>query len=633
LQISQIDIEKIISIVQNNRKIERDSKRFVSIPRTAMGTLRQDLINTLGVDRTKGFLMRYGWNCGASDANEVKQKKWNSPRDLVLEGTRMCTMRGYGLIEPLKVSLDLKNSEGICKNSYEAEEHIKYFGYSDSFVCHTLIGYASGYLSTITGEKIIAKEAQCSGRGDEHCYWVAKPVEEWGDDIKEYLTYFEEENLAQELDQAYQNLKIKLDIFNKGYLVQQQLMQTVLWEEDLNSIAQTVFNSTQVPVLIEDSHFKPIAFAGINFEIAQMYSRSLNDCFFERDEKGLNKLNWSNPIEEIPISNHCLRLITPIRVRQHIVGYASFISEGSPFEESDYFILGQTSLASSLHFLNEHVRLDAELRTRGDFLEEILSQKISLQEILNRAQYIEFNLQGSYSILTLDKQEIHGNEEESYKLTDELVKSLSAFFKEREINVLIGKKLGCVVILLSDTKIVEKNENINRLCQEIIDYCRYLNSKYHYKLGVSSESTSILEASDLYEESLAALKVANEQKNIISFCSLGIVGILFQSKNKKGIRKFSNKLLGKLLEEDQDRNMELTTTLYHYLNNGCNAQKTAKATNFSITGMRYRLKRINELLSVDFNEPGVSYQLYLAIQSLIVLGDLEIQQIENLSTK
>lgn len=283
----------------------------------------------------------------------------------------MCTLRGYGLIEPLKVSLDLKNSEGICKNSYEAEEHIKYFGYSDSFVCHTLIGYASGYLTTITGEKIIAKEVQCSGRGDEHCYWVGKPVEEWGEDIQEYLAYFEVENLAQELDQAYQNLKTKLDIFNKGYQVQQQLMQTVLWEEDLHAIAHTVFDSTQVPVLIEDSQFKPIAFAGINLETAQMYSRSLNDCFFEREEKGLYELKWTNPIEVIPISNNCKRLITPIRVRQHIVGYASFISGGSPFEESDYFILGQTSLASSLHILNERVRLDAELRTRGDFLEEI----------------------------------------------------------------------------------------------------------------------------------------------------------------------------------------------------------------------------------------------------------------------
>lgn len=603
LQITKVDIEKIISIVQNNKKIEGDAKRFVSIPRTAMGTLRQDLINTLGVDRTKGFLMRYGWNCGVSDANEVKQKEWDSPRELVLEGTRMCTMRGYGVIEPLKVSLDLKNSEGICKNSYEAEEHIKYFGYSDSFVCHTLMGYASGYLTTITGEKIIAKEVQCSGHGDEHCYWVAKPVDEWGEDIQDYLAYFEVENLAQELDQAYQHLKTKLDIFNKGYHIQQQLMQTVLWEEDLNSIAQTVYDSTEVPVLIEDCHFKPIAFAGIIPEKAKMYSQSLNDFLIERNEQGVIDLDWSNPMEEILISDNCRRLIAPIRVRQHIVGYASFISEDSSFEESDYFILGQTSLASSLHFLNERVRLDAELRTRGDFLEEILSQKISLQEILNRAQYIEFDLQGSYTILTLDKQDIHGNEEESYKLTDELAKSLSSFFKEREINVLLGKKNSCIVILLSDTKVLDNNGSINRLCKEIIDYCRYLNSKYHYKLGVSSESTSILEASDLYEESLAALKVANEQNNIIPFCSLGIVGILFQSKNKKGIRKFSNKLLGKLLEEDRDRNMELTTTLYHYLNNGCNAQKTAKATNFSITGMRYRLKRINELLGIDFNEP------------------------------
>ncbi|MHB1167430.1 MAG: XylR N-terminal domain-containing protein, partial [Carboxydocellales bacterium] len=42
--------------------------RMLLINAQAMGTLRKDLIATLGQERAKGFLTRYGWACGSIDA-------------------------------------------------------------------------------------------------------------------------------------------------------------------------------------------------------------------------------------------------------------------------------------------------------------------------------------------------------------------------------------------------------------------------------------------------------------------------------------------------------------------------------------------------------------------------------------
>ena len=47
--------------------------------------------------------------------------------------------------------------------------------------------------------------------------------------------------------------------------------------------------------------------------------------------------------------------------------------------------------------------------------------------------------------------------------------------------------------------------------------------------------------------------------------------------------------------------MELTKTLYHYLENGSNVHQTARAMNFSISGLRYRLGRLNEILQLDMS--------------------------------
>ena len=68
----------------------------------------------------------------------------------------------------------------------------------------------------------------------------------------------------------------------------------------------------------------------------------------------------------------------------------------------------------------------------------------------------------------------------------------------------------------------------------------------------------------------------------------------------------------------------MTKTLFHYLNNGCNINKTARAINFSITGLRYRIQKINELLETDINVPDVGYQIYLSLKLLIYWGELDI---------
>jgi len=130
--------------------------------------------------------------------------------------------------------------------------------------------------------------------------------------------------------------------------------------------------------------------------------------------------------------------------------------------------------------------------------------------------------------------------------------------------------------------------------------------------------------SQLYEECQSALKIANRHQQIIFFESLGIEGLMFQIKNVGPIEKFIHKMVGKLMEEDKNRGMELTKTLYYYLYNGCNVHKTARAMNFSISGLRYRLQKINEILQTDINLPSVGYQMYLSLQFLIYLGKLDI---------
>ena len=149
------------------------------------------------------------------------------------------------------------------------------------------------------------------------------------------------------------------------------------------------------------------------------------------------------------------------------------------------------------------------------------------------------------------------------------------------------------------------------------------SSKYpsrDFTFGISSSTARIEEASQLYEESTTSLQIANHYQKVVFFEFLGIEGIMFQMENDR-LQKFIKMKLGSLIEEDKHKDMELTKTLFHYLNNGCNINKTARAMNFSITGLRYRIQKINELLETDINIPDVGYQIYLSLKLLIYWGE------------
>ena len=109
-------------------------ERMVSIPVASIGMMKHELLETIGRERTKGFLLRYGWHTGVFDAVKMKELTWDDPREMLLAGPEMHTSHGY-VEEAItgRVEADLEKRtlyhDATWKNSYEAEEHIKRYGF------------------------------------------------------------------------------------------------------------------------------------------------------------------------------------------------------------------------------------------------------------------------------------------------------------------------------------------------------------------------------------------------------------------------------------------------------------------------------------------------------------------------
>ncbi|MBS97508.1 MAG: sigma-54-dependent Fis family transcriptional regulator [Oceanospirillaceae bacterium] len=197
------DLISQIRFESDEGKIWLNEQRMLMIHASVMGQLRKELIDTLGVQRAKGFLMRFGYHSGWKDAELVKKVRPDlSRQEAFYVGPQLHGIKGMVKVKPVELDFDVDSGKfhGIFDwiDSYESEVHIKEFGVSEEPICWTLIGYASGYTTYYMGQKIIFKELQCSGMGASHCRIEGRRAEEW-DDHAELERYLLPDPIAEEL--------------------------------------------------------------------------------------------------------------------------------------------------------------------------------------------------------------------------------------------------------------------------------------------------------------------------------------------------------------------------------------------------------------------------------------------------
>lgn len=97
----QLRFDNLIDINHRSGIITFNQERMTLVSVKALGILRQDLVNTLGMERAKGFLMRYGWTWGKKDGESIASKySWSNKKELILAGPSLHTLEGVVTANP-----------------------------------------------------------------------------------------------------------------------------------------------------------------------------------------------------------------------------------------------------------------------------------------------------------------------------------------------------------------------------------------------------------------------------------------------------------------------------------------------------------------------------------------------------
>ncbi|CAM3836538.1 hypothetical protein GCM10009865_48830 [Aeromicrobium ponti] len=622
IQISEKSLSQGISL--EDRKIITSS--------SALGILRQQLVKNIGIERIKGFLFHYGWEMGVNDAKEALETNLVLA-DLIKDGPIRHIENGHirGIEHDCTFELDEQNklkfffSTGTWVDSYEAIEHIKRIGISNTQVCHTQIGYSSGFMSTIFGETLLAKEVTCVGKGDTECRWIIKRPIDWNNEAEEELHFYNETPIVKELEYTYDQLLEQKNVVLRLADFQKKLTEEIINGSGLQTIADKVFENVHIPIVIEDTELRTIVYSGLTEERFLELKEDMNHFLHENEEKNQFLINSKHPLpfrkKTIKTENQ-ERLVTPILVQKEVLGYCAFIYEEAEKHEEDYLLLDRFANAASLILLNEKTSFESFERMKGNFLEQIIDAKLPTSEILKRGKYTGLDLGKPYHIVVMDYKKTKSSIEEDFLLQEQIFETTFRYFNGNKPTTLAGHRDGKFVLLL--TADVGNHPEIQRVIKEFHNCLLDKYPKGDFRFGISNVWDDIQHVSKCYEEAAIALRLTG-RKEIVSFRSLGIVGVLINSNNISGIKMIAEQELGPLYNLEDPKSVELLKTLYSFLLNGGKLEQTMNDLSLSMSGLRHRINKIENLLEKDLRKPNEMHQLLLILKSLMALGEIEIE--------
>jgi hypothetical protein len=127
---SDLDFYSLLRRQADEGRLFFNQRRVIIFDTEAMGTLRQQLVETLDQDLAMGVLLRFGYTQGYKDAETLSASfEWESDVDWLAAGPTLHMLEGIVHVESQKIDFNRETGDfhmqGIWRNSYEAEEHLK----------------------------------------------------------------------------------------------------------------------------------------------------------------------------------------------------------------------------------------------------------------------------------------------------------------------------------------------------------------------------------------------------------------------------------------------------------------------------------------------------------------------------
>src|SRR5688500_8626509 len=141
MRAADLDLRELLHFDPKGGLIHFGGERALLFDATALGILRMELIQLLGMTAARGVLTRFGYAHGWRTAETLKTAfPWDDDSEWRRAGGRLHTLQGLVVVEPISRASSTEPpafAESVLHDSYEAEQHLLHLGRSSEPVCWT----------------------------------------------------------------------------------------------------------------------------------------------------------------------------------------------------------------------------------------------------------------------------------------------------------------------------------------------------------------------------------------------------------------------------------------------------------------------------------------------------------------
>lgn len=148
----------------------------------------------------------------------------------------------------------------------------------------------------------------------------------------------------------------------------------------------------------------------------------------------------------------------------------------------------------------------------------------------------------------------------------------------------------------------------------------------HLAVGISNAFHSLAEVRRYYQQALEAIRFGlripkeNAYRPLYFYQDYAFIAMLELCRQQTDLMNFCSPMLLRLLEHDRQNDADLMNTLFEYLENAENMQKTAAALYIHKNTLAYRMNRIREIMGSDLTGSWDKFLLLLSYRILMYLG-------------
>jgi purine catabolism regulator len=423
-------------------------------------------------------------------------------------------------------------------------------------------------------------------------------------------------------------LKEKTFLLQRSQNIHRRLMDLILEGRGYKSLAEALSELIYRPVAIIDIWDNQVATADFP-QNKRLWDEIIHEVFHQLGkQKTAPYWNASMGIWLAPI------LSGPQSTEEGFIVVYDPDKALAPF---DMIAIEQTSTIAALDLVKRKAVLEAERHSKRDFLEDILRQHHrSPDALLSRARLFGWTLKGKRVVMFITLRDptqwpITPTEYEDIfvKATRErFLRIVSQIVIDNNPQSIVVERIDGVTVLphfQEGMHPVSMRRHVGALAEFVSEQVsRRLNGQA-VQVIIGGFVESVLELNRSYREANHALLMQRKlglDKTVVWYDDVALYVQLDQLLTHPEAQRWLNQIIGPLVNYDRYNDSELVKTLEVYFDANQTSQRAAKQLFIHPKTLKYRLRRIKEILGEDPFQGDCQLRYYLATK-MVKLQEVE----------